>query len=91
MPDEKIRTQIWRSHIPDTIRLSEDVDFSALAKQYSFAGGYIKNAVLNSLRRVTLRKQGILTMDDLIFGANMEKEGMFNKENSKGVLGFAMQ
>lgn len=91
LPNEKIRTQIWRSHIPGNFRLSEDVDFPALANRYSFAGGYIKNAVLNTLRRAALNKQDMLTMEDFIFGANIEREGMFNKENLKGTIGFATQ
>ena len=90
-PNELVRSQIWQSHIPREVRLSGDVDFTVLAKKYDFAGGYIKNAVLNTLRRVALNKQNIVTMEDLIFGANIEKEGMFNKTKKNTVMGFAIR
>jgi len=90
-PGEEIRYGIWESHIPKTINLSGDVDFEILARKYDFSGGYIKNAVLNALRRIALRKQNILTMEDLVFGADVEKQGMFSRQKKQAVLGFAMQ
>jgi len=90
-PNEHVRLQIWQSHIPKTVQLSGDIDFSLLARKYDFSGGYIKNAVLNALRRVSLNKQSIITMEDLVFGANIEKEGIFNKDKKNTIIGFATQ
>ncbi|NQT32258.1 MAG: ATP-binding protein [Candidatus Omnitrophica bacterium] len=90
-PSEELRSGIWKNHIPQTVSISRDVDFTALAKKYDFSGGYIKNAVLNALRRISLNKQSILTMEDLVFGANIEKEGAFNQKKKQAILGFAMQ
>jgi DNA replication protein DnaC len=89
LPDESIRANIWKSHIPSTIKLGEEIDFRLLAKRYDFAGGYIKNAMLNALRRLALRKENRIMMDDLIFGADMEKDGMFNKDNYRKIIGFS--
>jgi len=89
LPNESIRADIWRSHIPSTIKLGEEIDFKLLAKRYDFAGGYIKNAMLNALRRLVLRKDNRITMDDLIFGADIEKKGMFNKNNENRIKGFS--
>lgn len=89
LPDEKMRAEIWKAHIPPVVKISEDVDFLSLAKRFEFSGGYIKNAVLNALRKVALRKQDTVTMEDLVWGGSMEKEGLFNKERPKGSIGFA--
>lgn len=86
-PDERMRAMIWKAHIPTHIKLAEDVDFAVLAKRYEFAGGYIKNAVHAAIRKITLNKSDTLSMDGLLFGANMEKDGMFNKEK-RNKIGF---
>lgn len=88
LPDEAMRSKIWRSHIPDATKLASGVDFDALAKKYEFAGGYIKNAVLNALRKVALRKEDTITMDDLVFAADLENKGMYRVETARTVKGF---
>ena len=88
LPDEKMRAEIWKAHVPPTVKVAGDVDFLLLAKRFEFAGGYIKNSVLNALRKVVLRKQDVVSMEDLIWSGNMEKEGLFNKEQRKGSVGF---
>lgn len=88
LPDEKMRAAIWQAHIPPLVKVGEDVNFSSLAKQFEFSGGYIKNAVLNALRKVALRKQDMVTMEDLVWSGSMEKEGLYNKEQPKGSIGF---
>jgi len=89
LPDEKIRAQIWRKHIPQSLRLAEDVNFDQLAHTFDFSGGYIKNAVMNAARRIVLDKRDVMTKEDLLFGAQMEKDGLYNKELKKGPVGFA--
>ncbi|MEM2914281.1 MAG: ATP-binding protein [Candidatus Bathyarchaeia archaeon] len=71
------------------LKLAEDIDFNLLANRYEFSGGYIKNAVLSALRKVAYRNSDTLTMDDLIFGAETEKQGMFNKNQKKKIIGFS--
>ncbi|MFH0931878.1 MAG: ATP-binding protein, partial [Candidatus Zixiibacteriota bacterium] len=87
LPDEMMRCQIWKTLIPKKVRVAEDVDFSVLAKRYTFAGGYIRNAIDNALRRV--RDKDLVTMDDLVFGAELEVSGMMNKQKPK--MGFTTQ
>lgn len=88
LPDEKMRADIWKAHIPAEVKVAEGVDFLTIAKRFEFSGGYIKNAVLNALRKVALRKEDAIAMEDLVWGGNMEREGLFNKETRKGILGF---
>ncbi|MFA5316088.1 MAG: ATP-binding protein [Dehalococcoidales bacterium] len=89
LPDAEMREHIWKTHIPDKIKVAEGVDFAALAGRYEFSGGNIKNAFLNSARKLAQRSTNIITMEDLIFGAELERKGMFSAKNrSKKMLGF---
>ena len=89
LPDEKIRAEIWRKHIPQSMQMDENVNFEDLAQRFDFSGGYIKNAVMNAARRIVLDKRKVMTKEDLLFGAQMEKDGLYNKELKKGTVGFA--
>ena len=77
-PTKEARFKIWQSHLPRQLKVSEDVDFAYLSNKYDFAGGNIKNAVLNALRKMVSRNGDNLLMQDLIFGADMEKDGMYS-------------
>jgi len=89
LPDKALREKIWLSHIPDKVTISEDVNFAFLADQYELSGGYIKNAVFHALRRLANDNRNKIVMDDLIFGANLEKDGMFVKDNKQKIGFFA--
>lgn len=89
IPKAEERASIWRSHIPPQVKLAEGVDFNLLATRYEFSGGYIKNAVVSALRKVAFRNSDTVTMDDLIFGAETEKKGMFGKNTKKTFIGFS--
>ena len=88
-PDKSLQAEIWKAHIPVDITLSDGVDFNLLAKRYDFPGGNIKNAVLNAIRKISKEKRTMMTLGDLIFGANMEKDGMFYKKHEKRIIGFS--
>ena len=87
IPNVDERIKIWKSHIPAAVKLGEGINFVLLANQFEFSGGYIKNAVLNALRRLAYRNSDTLTMDDLTFGAETEKQGMFGA-GKKAAIGF---
>ena len=88
IPKPPERASIWKSHVPPNVKFVEDIDFELLSMKYEFTGGYIKNAVLNAIRRLACRESDILTMEDLIFGADMEGNGMFNKKQKRRTIGF---
>ncbi|MEI8011903.1 MAG: ATP-binding protein [Candidatus Omnitrophota bacterium] len=90
VPDHSIRAEIWQKHIPVSVRCGEDINWSRLALEYSFSGGYIKNAVLSALRHMLSRQSQILDMEDLIFGAESELRGQL-RSGCKGPIGFAMR
>ena len=89
LPSKELRFKIWQLHIPDKVKLAEGVNFEMLAAKYDFSGGNIKNAVLNAFRKMISRNTDTLTFEDLIFGANLEKDGMFNSKSQRGIIGFS--
>ncbi|MCX5706007.1 MAG: ATP-binding protein [Candidatus Omnitrophica bacterium] len=89
LPSKELRLKIWQSHIPDKVKIAKGVDFEMLAAKYDFSGGNIKNAVLNAFRKITSRNSDTLTLEDLIFGANLEKDGMYNPKSQRAVVGFS--
>jgi SpoVK/Ycf46/Vps4 family AAA+-type ATPase len=91
LPSKELRSKIWQSHIPEKVTVAKGVDFDMLAAKYDFSGGNIKNAVLNSLRRVLSRDDQEITLDDLIFGAQLELDGMYSAARKKTISGFAAQ
>ncbi|MBQ2116069.1 MAG: ATP-binding protein [Lachnospiraceae bacterium] len=47
-PDPDTREMLWRTTIPKDTPLAEDVDIRFLAERFEFAGGNIKNCILNA-------------------------------------------
>ncbi len=74
VPNEEMREQLWKVHIPDCIALDRKADLKVLAQTYALTGGYIKNAVIAALHRVFERDQDqhVLTKEDLEYGARLQ-------------------
>lgn len=89
LPSRELRLKIWQSHIPDKVKASEGINFEILAAKYDFSSGNIKNAALNAFRKMASRNSDTLTLEDLIFGANLEKGGMFSSKSQRGIIGFS--
>ena len=47
-PDPDTREMLWTTTIPKGTPLADDVDIRFLAEKYEFAGGNIKNCILNA-------------------------------------------
>lgn len=47
-PNEDTREMLWRTTIPKDTPLADDVDIRFLAEKFEFAGGNIKNCILNA-------------------------------------------
>jgi hypothetical protein len=45
-PDARVRTALWRLHLPEQAPLADDVDLTELADWYALSGAQIKNAAL---------------------------------------------
>ena len=74
VPDENMREQLWKIHIPEGVTLDNNADLRNLAKKYVLSGGYIKNAVIAALHRVFERDQNhhVITHEDLEYGASLQ-------------------
>ena len=82
-PDHHMRCEIWRKHIPEALRVSDNVDFGTLATDYELSGGLIKNALLTSISHAVAREEGsedpLLRMEDFVSGAKTQLRSFFNK------------
>jgi ATP-dependent 26S proteasome regulatory subunit len=47
-PDEEMREQLWKVHLPDEVPKEGEFDLRELAKKYQLSGGYIRNASLRA-------------------------------------------
>ncbi|MDT8442383.1 MAG: ATP-binding protein [Desulfuromonadales bacterium] len=50
-PDVSMRRQIWQSLLPSFIDHEPDIDLTALAQEFPFSGGLIKNALVMAISR----------------------------------------
>jgi SpoVK/Ycf46/Vps4 family AAA+-type ATPase len=47
-PDDEMREQLWRVHLPPELPVSGRLDLALLARKHLFSGGYIRNAALRA-------------------------------------------
>jgi len=73
LPSPSLRKKIWELLLPTDVPLADDVD---LARNYTFSGGYIKNAVLTALNWALSRSLGrdmLITQSDLEEAARLQE------------------
>ncbi len=78
-PGPALRKDIWKIHLPEKMRLSNDVDLDQLARRYEINGGLIKNAVFSALFQAvneSTEENPPVTMAHLEYGA---KDQLQNK------------
>jgi hypothetical protein len=56
-PDEEMREQLWKTHLPRNVPRAGEFDFTALARRYKLSGGYIRNAILRAAFRAAEEHQ----------------------------------
>lgn len=47
-PDEEMREELWKVHLPKEMPLTGPLDLRSLAARFELSGGYIRNAVLRA-------------------------------------------
>jgi hypothetical protein len=47
-PDEEMREQLWKVHLPAELPRAGTIDTGELARKYKMSGGYIRNSVLRA-------------------------------------------
>ena len=85
IPPPEQREQIWRKHLPPRAPLAADIDLKALAEEFDFSGGYIKNAVLCAMTRAMQRKgeERRITQGDLRHAARMQRSNQLSAHADK--------
>jgi SpoVK/Ycf46/Vps4 family AAA+-type ATPase len=78
LPSPEQRSDIWKRLLPDSIALSDGIDFDILGREFALGGGNIKNAVFKAAFRAA-RSQRKITQKDLIH-AIREEAGGFQKK-----------
>ncbi len=78
MPDANARHEIWRRHLPERAPLAPDVNLEALAKEFAFSGGHIKNACMSAAVKAASRTGAdrVIRQSDLRSAAREEKRSM---------------
>ena len=85
LPTPEQREEIWRKHLPAEAPLADDVDTAALAEEFEFSGGFIKNAVLLAMNR-SVQRQGEarqITHADLRAGARLQLRNRLGAHTDK--------
>ena len=72
-PDESLRATLWQSMLPEGAPRARDLDFEALAREFEFSGGHIKNAVLRAAFSAA-QQGGPITHEQLLGAARLEYE-----------------
>jgi hypothetical protein len=89
-PDETIRYHIWRGMFPEKLGRPGDEILAALAKQFEFNGGSIRNVVLAAAFRALARSgdriQPVITLRDLILAIEQENDKL-GRPATRGVFG----
>ena len=61
-PDDTLRAEIWKKHFPASAPLDKNIDFKALAEEYEFSGGTIKQIALKAAFKA-VRENSLITVD----------------------------
>lgn len=78
MPDQVVRSQMWKKMIPNKAPVAPDINFEKLGRQFEFASGTISAAVIRAAAEAALRLKEAhrITMKDLVNAAEAEQEHM---------------
>jgi SpoVK/Ycf46/Vps4 family AAA+-type ATPase len=85
IPTPEQREEIWRKHLPERAPLGADLDLKALAEEFEFSGGYIKNAVLTAISAAARRAGGErrITQADLRHAAALQRSNRLTAHADK--------
>ena len=64
VPDEELREQLWRAHLPKDLPLGPDLDLADLARRYQLTGGSVRNCVVRAAFLAAAEGQ-VLTQEHL--------------------------
>ncbi|MBG7609483.1 MAG: ATP-binding protein [Anaerolineae bacterium] len=74
-PEEPDRQRIWEALFPQSVPIEEKLDFAIMASRFRFAGGNIRNVIVNAAY-LAATDGGKVTMDHLLHGTRRELQKM---------------
>jgi SpoVK/Ycf46/Vps4 family AAA+-type ATPase len=74
-PDEEMRQELWRVHLPVSVPRQGELDLEALARKHQLSGGYIRNSALRAAC-LAAQEGSALTHDHLERAINLEYREM---------------
>jgi len=78
-PGPALRKKIWEVHLPEKLKMHDNIDLEKISRKFEINGGLIKNAVFSSLSHAVNERDGgelVLKMEHLDKGA---REQLSNK------------
>jgi len=84
VPDVSLRERLWRTLVPGNVRLDSDVDLGAMARDFVFTGGLIKNAIFMAINFAMEKSGGgeiVLTREDLEKAAAYQTGSIFGAKD----------
>ncbi len=74
-PEEPDRQRIWEALFPKSVPSEDKLDFAIMASRFRFAGGNIRNVIVNAAY-LAATDGGKVTMDHLLHGTRRELQKM---------------
>ncbi|NCG18557.1 MAG: AAA family ATPase, partial [Rhodobacterales bacterium] len=85
-PDREARAEIWRKLLPASAPLADDVDPAALGAKFEITGGYIKNAVLMAVAKVSRDGREQLCQQDFVAAAADQQVRLSDEDGERLVV-----
>jgi SpoVK/Ycf46/Vps4 family AAA+-type ATPase len=84
-PDEEVRLSLWKSILPDWVKVSPDIDYEFFAENFDIPGSSIK-AILYSAMYMAASEGRELSNRDIVFAMKYEdeKNGILNNPTKFG-------
>ena len=71
VPDEDLREQLWRAHLPPEMPTANDLNLAELARRYELTGGSVRNCVLRAAF-LAAAEDKVLAQDHLLRAIRLE-------------------
>lgn len=83
LPDKKCRYEIWKTHLPSSLPVSDKISLSTLAKINDISGRDIKNAVLDAALNVAISGRDKIEMNDFQNAIKLIKKSRIQRDSHK--------
>ena len=84
-PDENIRLALWKSILPKTMKIADDIDYEFFAENFDLSGSSIKSILYSAMYMAAAHNRE-LTNKDIVYAMKyeFEKDGILNDPSKFG-------